>query len=184
MEVTELWDVPLMVVRGYPSLSFMHSSGENIKYASSRGKQSFIFYFGDHDPSGKDIFRHIDVTLREFAPDASLQIQQIAVTERQIREMNLPSRPTKRTDTRAKGFAGDSVELDAIPPARLRQLVEDCILSIVDKWELTKIMNIEEAEKESIFEFINTFGETPKKTPLELSLEHGHRHPKKGLGNL
>jgi len=37
------------------------------------------------------------------------------VTPEQITEWNLPSRPTKATDTRAKGFKGDSVELDAIP---------------------------------------------------------------------
>ena len=161
LQVTERWDVPLMVVRGYPSLSFMHSAAENINYSTYMDKQSFIFYFGDHDPSGKDIFRHIAHTLREFAPDANIEIEQIAVTEQQIAEMDLPSRPTKRTDSRAKGFIGDSVELDAIPPDKLRQLVEDCIESIVNKGELHRILEIENAEKESIFEFISTFEENP-----------------------
>jgi hypothetical protein len=36
----------------------------------------------------------------------------------------LPTRPTKTSDTRAKGFGAISVELDAIEPNRLREIVQ------------------------------------------------------------
>src|SRR5262245_21047240 len=41
----------------------------------------------------------------------------IAVTEEQIDDWNLPTRPTKKSDTRSKSFGSTiSVELDAIDP--------------------------------------------------------------------
>jgi hypothetical protein len=44
----------------------------------------------------------------------------------QIAEWNLPGRPTKQTDSRARRFGHQqSVELDAVHPQRLRRLVED-----------------------------------------------------------
>lgn len=154
IDVTWEWDVPLMVVRGYPSLSFMYSAAEQINLSAEQGKNSHIFYFGDHDPSGKDIFRHIGETLHKFAPQADMTINQVAVTEQQIIDYNLPSRPTKRTDSRSKNFVGDSVELDSIPPAKLRDLVRESIFSVVNQDELVRVLNIEEAEQQSIHEFI------------------------------
>src|SRR5262245_17312434 len=48
VDVTAKWDVPLMVTRGYPSLSFIHSAAETIQ---AEDKPIFLYYFGDHDPS-------------------------------------------------------------------------------------------------------------------------------------
>ena len=158
--VTEEWDVPLMVVKGYPSLSFMHSAAQDMHKATKQGKTNHIFYFGDHDPSGKDIFRCVGETLREFAPAADINMKQVAVTEQQIADWDLPSRATKRTDSRSKNFTGDSVELDAIPPAQLRQLVQDSIFSIMDIAEMEKIIDVEKAEQESISQLISGFSKS------------------------
>ena len=65
--VTAELDVPLMVTRGYPSISFLHGAAEAI---SAHGKPSYLYYFGDHDPSGVDITRSVGDGIREFAPDA------------------------------------------------------------------------------------------------------------------
>jgi hypothetical protein len=55
-------------------------------------------------------------------------LKRLAVTEEQIDEWNLPTRPTKRSDSRARSFGSSvSVELDAIDPRRLRSLVERAI---------------------------------------------------------
>ena len=51
MEETEVYDVPLMVARGYSSISFLHSAAMAIK---AIGKPAYIFHFGDLDPSGVD----------------------------------------------------------------------------------------------------------------------------------
>ena len=153
--VIDKWDVPLMVVKGYPSLSFLYGAAEEIKKASSHGKTSHIFYFGDRDPSGVDIYRHTQKQLREFAPGADIQMEHVAFTETQIAAWNLPTRPTKKSDSRAKNFVGDSVELDAIPPDTLRELVEDCIRSVVDMRELEYTLEIERLEQESIPEILS-----------------------------
>jgi hypothetical protein len=50
--VTSEWDVPLMVTRGYASLSFLHGAAEAIR---DQYKPVHIYYFGDYDPSGIDI---------------------------------------------------------------------------------------------------------------------------------
>lgn len=47
--------------------------------------------------------------------------------------MNLPTRPTERTDTRAARLHGDSVEVDGIPAPALRELVSDAIVREVDQ---------------------------------------------------
>ena len=62
-----------------------------------------------------------------MAPDADITFQRVAVTQRQIERYNLPSRPTKTSDSRAKGFGDVSVELDAIDPDTLRALVRNSI---------------------------------------------------------
>ena len=46
-EETAKWDVPLMVTRGYPSLSFLYTAADAIR---SYGKPTYIYYLGDYDP--------------------------------------------------------------------------------------------------------------------------------------
>ncbi len=142
-QVTERWDVPLMVTRGYSSLTFLHSAAEAI---AEQGKPTFIYYLGDHDPSGVDIPRFVERELRRLAPNVSLTFERLAVTPDQIIEFDLPTRPTKSSDTRAKRFKGESVEVDAIPAPALRQLVASRIEAHVDHDALERLLGIEEAE--------------------------------------
>jgi hypothetical protein len=119
--ITAKYDVPLMVARGYASLSFLHSAAEAI---AELDKPAYIYHLGDHDPSGVNAGEKIEETLRELAPDADITFERLAVTPEQIQEWKLPSRPTKTTDSKAKKFGYDqSVELDAIAPDDLRPSV-------------------------------------------------------------
>ena len=111
MPVTSRYDVPLMVTRGYASLSFLHSAAEAIREID---RPTYIFHLGDYDPSGVNAGEKIEQTLKELAPDADITFERIAVNEYQIKLLNLPTRPTKTTDTRSKGFGDISVELDAM----------------------------------------------------------------------
>jgi hypothetical protein len=72
--------------------------------------------------------------------------ERLAVTPEQVEEWSLPTRPTKRTDTRARGFTGDSVEVDAVPANVLRTLVEDAIRRHVDAREL-HVLDAAEADE-------------------------------------
>jgi hypothetical protein len=48
-QVTQRWDVPLMVTRGFSSETFVYEAAEVI---NASGKRTHIYYFGDWDPSG------------------------------------------------------------------------------------------------------------------------------------
>ena len=99
--VTSMYDVPLMVARGYASLSFLHTAAE---YIDSLDVPAYIYHLGDFDPSGVNAGEKIEETLRELAPGADIVFERIAVTEAQIADWDLPTRPTKASDTRAKAF--------------------------------------------------------------------------------
>ncbi len=153
-EETEKYDVPLMVTRGYSSLSYLKTAAETIEEID---KPTTIYYFGDADPSGRDIPRNIEARLREFAPKADITFVLVAVTEQQIIDFKLQTRPTKQTDSRAKNFSGESVEVDAIPPMTLRKMIRDCIESHIDPHQLTLTNQIEEYEKDVIDDILRDY---------------------------
>jgi len=148
-DVTARWDVPLMVTRGYPSESFVYEAAEALK---DQDKPVFLYYFGDHDPSGKNIPENTSDKLRDFGARFSFEV--VAVLPWQIEAWGLPTRPTKRTDTRAKGWRGGSVELDALPVARLRTLARDVIERHIDYDALEVTREAERLERRA-FEQIN-----------------------------
>jgi hypothetical protein len=155
MEETEVYDVPLMVARGYASLSFLHSAAMAIE---AKGKPAHIYHFGDLDPSGVDAARDIESKLRRYAPGAEIHFERPAVTREQVEQWHLPTRPTKKTDTRAKKFgSATSVELDAIPAHRLRALVRDSIERHVDQDQLALLRVAEQSERELLTRWAATY---------------------------
>jgi len=145
--ITDRWDVPLMIARGFASESFLWSTANTI---SRQGKPAVVYQLGDHDPSGVAAWEHVQNKLREFAPKIDITFERLAVTESQIIEHNLPTRPTKNTDSRARSFIGDSVEVDAIPTSILRPIVEDAITSWIDTRALAVTQLIEEEEHRAL----------------------------------
>ena len=134
-----------MVVRGFSSLTFLYESAQAIRRKS---KPAYLYYLGDYDPSGVDITRAVEKGIREFAPDAEIHFERIAVTSEQIKAWNLPTRPTKKKNDR---FDDDySVEVDAIPPRVLQGLVSDCIERHIDEDALNRLLSVERAERESL----------------------------------
>jgi hypothetical protein len=145
--VTSAWDVPLMVTRGYPSLSFLHSAAEEI---AAEDRPTFLYHLGDHDPSGIDIPRTVEEGIRELAPDAEITFERIAVLPHQIEEFGLQTRPTKSTDARSRKFQGESVEVDAIPASTLREMVEWHICMHIDDGAYEQLKAVEAAERETL----------------------------------
>ena len=151
MPITSFFDVPLMVAREYASLSFLHSAADHIR---SIHVPTFIYHLGDFDPSGVNAGEKIEQTLREMAPDADIEFARVAVEPWQIEEWNLPTRPTKTTDTRSKKFGDISVELDAIDPDRLRGLVTAVIEHHLPEQQLEILKAAEESEREVIRQLV------------------------------
>lgn len=148
--VTSLYDVPLMVARGYASLSFLHGAAE---YINELDVPAYIYHLGDFDPSGVNAAEKIEQTLRDLAPRADIHFERIAVTPAQIHNWRLPTRPTKQTDSRAKGFGAVSVELDAIEPDLLRALVRRHIERHLPASEL-RVLQAAEASEQQILQKI------------------------------
>jgi len=156
LPVTAAFDVPLMVARGYASLSFLYSAAE---YINTLDVPTYIYHLGDFDPSGVNAGEKIEETLRKLAPAAEIAFERIAVTPEQIAAWSLPTRPTKTTDTRAKGFGTVSVELDAIEPGRLRALVQEAIEGHLppEQYEVLKVA--EESERQLIAGLVGMLGD-------------------------
>jgi hypothetical protein len=155
LEETQVYDVPLLTARGYSSLTFVHSAAMAIK---AKGKPAYIYHFGDLDPSGVDAARDIKEKLHRYAPDAEIHFERPAVTREQVEEWDLPTRPTKQTDTRAKKFTGTSVELDATPARKLRELVRLHIECHVDQRQFEILKVAEESERELLKMVAGTYG--------------------------
>ena len=150
--VTSKYDVPLRAARGYSSKSFTYDAAMDL---GQYDVPIYVYHFGDYDPSGVNAAEKIDETLRELAPDADIHFERIAVTEDQIDLWNLPTRPTKQTDSRARRFGSDvSVELDAIEPELLRRLVERVIRRHITDRRYHELMKQEAAEKRQITGFV------------------------------
>lgn len=158
-DVTEQYDIPLMSARGYSSLSFLHSAACEIKYHHAMGKDVCLYHLGDFDPSGQDAARAIKETLRDMAR-VPFDFVQLAVTPDQIDWYELPERPTKKSDSRAKEWEGGSVELDAINPNDLRKIVRDALDSHIDENLLARTILAENAERETIKNFASHFKTT------------------------
>jgi hypothetical protein len=153
--VASMFDVPLMVSRGYASLSFLHSAAE---YIDSLDVPTYIYHLGDFDPSGVNAGEKIEETLRELAPNAEIVFERIAVTPEQIAQWNLTTRPTKGSDTRAKNFGEVSVELDAIDPGRLRRLVQKTIEQRLPRRQFDILKAAEKSERAIIRRSCKTSG--------------------------
>jgi hypothetical protein len=143
--VTVEYDVPLMISRGYSSETFLYETAEDI---NDDGVPAVIYQLGDHDPSGVGAWEDIQRKLREFIdPDIGVTFERIAVTPEQITELDLPTRPTKQSDTRAAKFDGESVEVDAISSSTSRGLVREAIERWIDPEALRLTRIAEESER-------------------------------------
>lgn len=151
-DVTSVYDVPLLSSKGMPSLTFLHSTAEQMRWEwEVRDRPSFIYQFGDHDPTGALIPRTIEARLREFCPEIEFTVERVSLTETQIAEHRLPTRPTKREGNHhAKGFEGESVELDALHPRTLKAMVTEVIERHIPASALSALRVAEESEREHL----------------------------------
>jgi hypothetical protein len=150
MPVVNEWDIPLGVLRGYSSESFAWQAAGHIRWALYRNKTVHVYQLGDHDPSGVSAWESFTERVRSFLGDDQhgVYFERLAVLPWQIQEWGLPTRPTKTKDPRAGGFSGESVEVDAIPAQRLRQIVRDAIERHIDPEALRLTRIAEQSERE------------------------------------
>ena len=134
----------------------MYSASLVFKEAQSHGKAVIVYHCADYDPSGHAAADAIERTFEEDF-EVAVNFERIAILPEHIEEFNLPTRPTKESDSRARNWRGqECVELDAMPPAELRRIVEEAITSHIDTHAWEQLKKIEREE-------LRTFDRTLKK---------------------
>ncbi len=151
-KITQKYHINLMVNRGYSSCTAMHDSFERLQEAEQDGKNTYVLYLGDHDPSGLDMIRDIEDRLNEFGVHP--EVRQIGLTMEQIKEFNPPPNPAKITDPRAtkyiEKYGAISWEVDALNPETLHSLVRENVEELIDMDLFNKSLEQEEKDKEKL----------------------------------
>ncbi len=153
------YQVPLVVGRGYQSLTNKKKAAERFKEFHANGKSNTILYLGDFDPSGLDIVRDLKENLSALGTNP--QIKQVALTLEQIKKHKLPPILTKESDPRTANYItkyGDiAVELDALPPTELRKLISSAIAKFIDGKSWDKSKETEQTEQIKLNQLISQF---------------------------
>lgn len=149
-QVTNRWDVPLMVCRGQASETFAHNAAD--AWAQSP-KRPVVLYVGDHDPHGLDIEEALQEKLGRFhyAPE-DIEWHRVGITAEQVTTMDLPTTKPKLKG-RKKPYAFTwAAEAEALPAALLKELLDDAIAQYVDHDQLEVLRTVEREERRSLLE--------------------------------
>jgi hypothetical protein len=159
-DVTDEWDVPLLVVHGYTSETFAYNAAENIK---AQDKPAFIYYFGDWDEYGLNISNDIKNKLIAFG--ANVLFERVTVLPWQIEALGLPTRPAKPPKQPKNGrrprvskWEGPCVEVDAVPANILRSMVRENITRHIDKQVYESAIHAEKLERQTLNEVMKNLG--------------------------
>jgi hypothetical protein len=149
-DVTNAWGVSLMVSRGQSSATFLHSAAKEAEQAARFGIATYVYALYDLDAGGNRAAHAIEHELPRQAPGVPIYFERLAVTQQQVQEWSLPTRPANTKDPDAAKNLSWAVDLDAIPPDKLTELVEDAIRHHIDvgAWEIEQ--TVEEQEREGL----------------------------------
>jgi hypothetical protein len=119
--------------KGYSSYTYIADAVSRLR--RHRDQECIILYLGDFDPSGLDITRDLASRLQRYGADVT--VRRLALSIEQIQEHNLPPMPAKTSDSRYANFVentggSDAVELDALEPPVLKQIIRDGIKAEID----------------------------------------------------
>lgn len=154
-DILDEWDIPFYVSRGFSSHSYLYSAAQ---YLMATRKEAHVYVMTDCDKSGLEIKESIHRELAEHCAGhpCDIYIHRLALTPDQVKEWGLE---TRDASTVGKGvLPGDQdADLDAIPPAQFRWLVEDAITSHIDQHRLQRLLKEEEMERETLERFMSAW---------------------------
>lgn len=152
------YDVPCFACRGYVSQSAMwRAAVRRFAMKEDKGFLTKVLYLGDHDPSGVDMPRDIQDRMKMFG--SLVEVDTLALTMAQIRELNPPHDPAKLTDSRCpeyiKRYGTKSWELDALEPEFIDNLITDNICKLTDDVKLCQQRKIQVAHRKILLKVAN-----------------------------
>ncbi|MEQ8222978.1 MAG: hypothetical protein ABRQ37_11800, partial [Candidatus Eremiobacterota bacterium] len=125
------YTVPVVVCRGFSSVSFLNEFKRRLKRLKQ--KEPLMLYFGDFDPSGVEMLEAMKITLKDELGVNGIKFKRIALMKNDIIKYRLPHNPDalKKTDTRAKkhieAYGELAVELDALRPDILEGKIKEAL---------------------------------------------------------
>ncbi len=153
-------DVSFTANKGYSSSSAMYEASKRFLRASRDGKQLYVIYLGDHDPSGIDMTRDVDDRLSLFM--GGVEVNRVALNMDQVERLQPPENPAKITDSRAASyisrFGRSSWELDAIEPSELASIVRNAVEALIDRNLWDDRAAKEETMKDELMKFSDNYG--------------------------
>jgi hypothetical protein len=149
-------DVAFIANRGYTSQSAMYAAYLRFQAAAVDGRDQWIIYFGDHDPSGMDMARDIEARMMIFNPEGFCGVERVALNMDQVEHYQPPENPAKVSDSRSAGYIAEygesSWELDALEPSVLSELVMQAVAAHVQPTVMRAVKNFEKKERLRILE--------------------------------
>lgn len=164
---TPLWqtvnhyNIPVFPAKGYDS--WTHFLEAVKKMREMEDKELVVLYLGDHDPSGMNM--PSDLQNRCKLMNLNVRFERIAITEEQIDQYNIPKLPLRKDpkkgkykDPRAEKYVEKYgawfVELDALKPSVLKQIVTEKVEELLDLEAFGDDLNAEEEEKEFLKDYV------------------------------
>ena len=149
--------VDLLPCKGMPSLTYRH---EAAMAANRDGRPFKVLYVGDSDPTGELIDPSINSFMRQHLKVDWLGIERVAVTDDQRKTLNLFTRPPKEKGARAGRHADiGCVEVEAIAPDTLREILSEAIEANLDHDLLRRAFRVDEAQRETIAGMIESLSD-------------------------
>jgi hypothetical protein len=144
--------VRLVCTRGYGIWSRMYQESLKIKRALDEGREVYVLFVTDHDPSGLDINRFGASILKNWWKMDVIAVRAM-LTLSQVKQYSLPPAPTKVKDPRAKWyiqkFGDTSWEVDALGKDLMRDVLSAEIERLIDRkiWDQVMKENEENYRK-------------------------------------
>jgi hypothetical protein len=141
----EEFAVSLYPAGGFSSLTLAFEAAEYINSATD--KPIRIFYISDYDQAGVLIDPSIERELRKHLDsNVDLSFERIAITEQQIIDLDLPTKPRKAGDKRSP-HVKSTVEAEAMPAHVLRRLLRQRIEALLPPDALKVAQIAEQSER-------------------------------------
>jgi len=149
-----LAQLPYFSCRGYCSQSAMYGAAKRLEKYIEADQMPYILYFGDHDPSGIDMARDIQVRLNLFLDNPRMHFDRLALTMEQIDQYSPPPNPAKLTDSRCRGYMDEygeeSWELDALEPNVIVELITNKMAGLKDHTAWKKMTAVQKRDKDTL----------------------------------
>lgn len=161
LPVCRALDICFTANKGYSSSSTMYETGKRLADFVDMGKDVWVLYLGDHDPSGIDMTRDITERAALFS-GVDVEVSRLALNLDQVEALKPPENPAKLTDTRARAyiarFGNASWELDAVEPRALAGIVTRAVESLRDNALWAEAVERESEMRQELEAFALTYG--------------------------